>query len=97
MGTWLLHWFLSWTGANNPSGVAYGLWSGFLSDIGEVTLIAAAYAWYRRNNCEVTGCPRLARHATAASHHVCRKHHPDAYLSVEDVHAAHNAALRSTQ
>lgn len=90
MGIW--HWILTVTGSNNTSGVWYGFWSGFGSDLGEVTLVGVLVAQLRARNCEVHGCWRIGRHATAAGHRVCRRHHPDDRLSVADVRAAHDAA-----
>lgn len=85
----LLHFF----GLDSASGTAYLAWSGVLSDLSELTLIAAVAAFLRARNCEVKGCWRLGRHATAAGHKVCRVHHPDDHLTAQKVHDAHHAAL----
>lgn len=88
MGHWLLH-FL---GLDSASGTAYLAWSGAVSDIGELVLIGGLYAFVRRHNCETRHCWRMGRHATAAGHHVCRRHHPDGAPTHADVIAAHDAA-----
>lgn len=93
---WLLHWLAVHTGTINEGGPYYGFWSGFGSDLGEVTLIAALLGMLRQHNCEVKGCPRLGRHLTAAGHRVCRRHHPDGaptHQQVADAHAARKDAL----
>lgn len=87
-----MHWLLHFIGADNLSGTAYGFWSGFGSDIGELAIIGGLISVVRRHNCEVKGCWRLGRHKTAAAHQVCRKHHPDDHLTPQDVTDAHEAA-----
>jgi hypothetical protein len=81
-----------WLGVDDASGRAYLAWSGAGSDISELLLIGALVTFVRRYNCEVRRCWRLGRHATAAQHHVCRKHHPEDHLTAEHVHRAHRAA-----
>lgn len=56
----------------------YNFPSGFGGDITEVTLLAGFFVLYRRHNCQVSGCWRLAWHPSEAhgGHIVCRKHHP---------------------
>jgi hypothetical protein len=90
IGDWLFYEF----GASG-SGSHYGLLSGAVSDVSELAIFGAVYAGLRRVNCPVTGCWRLGLHRTATGHRVCRKHHPDDELTVEHLHAAHYAALRS--
>ena len=63
--TWLSHlwwWIEVHTGTVNESGPFYGFWSGFGSDLGEVTLLAAAYGLYRAHNCHAHRCPWIGRH-----------------------------------
>lgn len=78
---WHTAWF-SWTGADNVSGTAYGLWSGFLSvaippllTVLGMTLVA----WWH-NQCHTRWCFRWARFQDHSEPpHVwrkCRKHHP---------------------
>lgn len=69
------HWFLHWTGSDNVSGPQYGFWSGFGSDIGEVTLVGAVLAAARHKNCHVKGCWRLGHIDPDHGHPACRRHH----------------------
>jgi len=89
-----VHWWLHFFGLDSASGPAYLAWSGALSDLGEITLLAGLIAFLRHRNCEVKGCLRLGRHQTAAGHHVCSRHTPTPHLTAEDIHDAHHAALR---
>ena len=86
-------WIEVHTGVTNEPGPYYGFWSGFGSDLGELALVGGVLTLVRHANCEVHGCWRLGRHTTAAGHRVCRKHHPDEHLTVEQVQAAHDEAL----
>jgi hypothetical protein len=86
--TWLLHLL----GVDNLSGRWYGFWSGFGSDVGEVAIIGGLITMVRHRNCEVHGCWRLGRHATAAGHRVCRRHHPAGRLTAEQVTRDHHQA-----
>lgn len=68
-------------GVTNVSGRWYGFWSGFGSDIGEVTIVTGMLAIYKKHNCHVAWCWRFGRHsftdqATGASYALCRRHHP---------------------
>jgi hypothetical protein len=91
IGDWLF-----WEFGVSGTGSHYGFFSGPGSDISELAVIGAVYAGLRRVNCPITGCWRLGLHRTATGHRVCRKHHPDDKLTVEHLHAAHFAALRSS-
>jgi len=63
-------------GVDNLSGPWYGFWSGFGSDLTEVTgLGLVAYAFWRKHNCHVKGCWRVGWHQ-AGDHVVCARHHP---------------------
>ena len=71
------HDILNFFGVINEGGKGYGFWSGVGSDIGEVALIGAVIAAYRRHNCHVRRCWRLQRHPVEGTPWiVCRKHHP---------------------
>lgn len=85
----MTYWFFHLLGLDDAGGRAYLLWSGV---VGDVTLFGVAYGFLRKHQCEVHHCWRLARHSTAAGHHVCRVHHPDDHLTPELVAAAHEAA-----
>jgi hypothetical protein len=84
-----------WLGLDSASGTPYLAWSGILSDIGELAIIGGLISIYRKHNCEVRRCLRIARHQTAAGHHVCRRHMPGGAPTRQDVTDAHHAALRS--
>jgi hypothetical protein len=90
-GLWA--WLLHWTGADNTSGVIYGFWSGFGSDLGELAIVAGLVGMYRKHTCHVRGCWRLQRRAVAGTEHVvCHKHHPKGEPSHADVLADHKRA-----
>lgn len=62
-------------------GNGYNFWSGFGSDLGEVTLVASAlsliYMMWRKINCHADRCPRIAWHPHGDHDHpVCKHHHP---------------------
>ncbi|MEZ0089919.1 hypothetical protein [Streptacidiphilus sp. EB129] len=84
-----------WLGLDNASGPPYLWWSGAGADLGELAIIGGLVSIYRRHNCEVHRCWRLGRHATAAGHMVCRRHHPLDRLTSADVVSAHEEAGRS--
>ena len=90
-----MHWLAHWLGMDNLSGPVYGFWSGFGSDVGELAIVGGLVSIYRRHNCEVHRCWRLGRHTTAAGHAVCRRHHPDDHLTVQDIDDAHRKAKES--
>lgn len=79
-------------GLDDAAGRWYLWWSGVGADLG---IVGAVYGLYRRHNCEIHRCPRFGRHVTAAGARLCRRHHPDDHLTVEQAHAAHEAARRS--
>lgn len=63
-------------GLDNSSGSVYLFWSGFGSDLGEVTLIGMLIAWYKNHTCHVQKCYRWGKHPF--KHYIlCKKHHPD--------------------
>lgn len=78
------HWLAYQTGSQDLSGVPphYNFWSGFGSDIGEVTIIAGLVTVYKKHNCHVKWCWRIAHHkftepGTGVEYMLCRVHHPD--------------------
>jgi hypothetical protein len=83
---WLYHALIfTW---QDPSG--YNFVSGPLPNI---TLIVGALAIVRHHNCHAKGCLRLGRHPVKGTGYiVCRKHHPDAAPTAEQIHAEHAAA-----
>jgi hypothetical protein len=88
------HWLAVHTGTVNESGPYYGFWSGFGSDLGEVTILGAVVATARHHNCHVKGCWRLGKHQVAGGQFkVCPVHHPaiGQNVTAEDVQAAHDS------
>ncbi len=90
MPGWLVHIL----GLDNGSGRWYLFHSGAGANLGEYAIAVALAAMIRRHNCEVHRCWRLGRHATAAGHVVCRRHHPDGHLTAEAVAAANEEQTR---
>lgn len=84
--TWhiIQHWIAYMTGSQNTSGSPpnYNFWSGFGSDIAEVTIIIGLISVYKKHNCHLRWCWRLAHHkladpVTGIEYMLCRSHHPD--------------------
>jgi len=70
-------WFECHMGQNprcSPS--YYNAWSGWVSDLGEVTLIAGLFAGARHVNCHVKGCWRPGRRVGDTPYLACHVHHP---------------------
>jgi hypothetical protein len=56
----------------------YDFWSGFGADIGELAFVGAAIGLYRKHNCHVHRCWRLAKQQVeGTTWQVCHRHHPD--------------------
>lgn len=96
-----LHWFAVHTGTSQETSVYYAFWSGFGSDLGEVTLISAVVASvitaYRHHNCHVAGCRRIGKPVEGTPYLACHIHHPahegnKRNVSVAQITAAHAAA-----
>jgi hypothetical protein len=86
------HWLAYMTGSLNTPGAPpnYNFWSGSGSDLGEITIIAGLIAVYRKHNCHVLRCWRLARLPVPGTPYVtCRKHHPHGAPTAEQVVADH--------
>ena len=71
---WL--WIEIHTGTVNESGPYYGFWSGFGSDIGEVTILGSIIIGARHINCAEKGCWRLGHVIPGTTVRTCHKHHP---------------------
>lgn len=88
---WLVHlwgWIEFHTGTVNESGPYYGFFSGFGSDLGEIALIGGLIAIYRKHNCHVKGCFRIAKHSVEGTPFItCKKHHPN--MPKEDITVAY--------
>jgi hypothetical protein len=67
----------------------YNFWSGIGADVGQIALFGAAIGLYRKHNCHVHRCWRIAKqHVEGTSWMVCHRHHPDGKPT-----EAHMAAL----
>ncbi len=92
----LWSWVEIHTGAQDEGKSYYGFFSGFGSDLSEITLVTGLVIAYRRIECHTPGCHRIGRHATADGlYKLCRKCHPDVAnkgASLEEIHASHKAA-----
>lgn len=87
------HWIEIHTGTVNESGPYYGFWSGFGSDLGELTIVAGILAAYRHHNCHVGGCWRLGKPVEGTAYTACPRHHPahagkKRAVSLEAIHKA---------
>lgn len=81
--TWVLHWLWVHTGTGDEAGPWYAFWSGFGSDLGEVTLAGAAFGAYYKHRCH--GCWRIGRH-TVDGTPWCNKHHQAARSTERGAH-----------
>jgi hypothetical protein len=77
-----VNWLLHVMGVDNVSGRWYGFWSGFGGDVAILaSILAAPILLYRKHNCGIRWCWRIARHDFTdpdggITHHLCRTHHP---------------------
>ena len=77
----LQHWLAIHTGTLNEPGPFYGFFSGFGSDMAEVTLIGGMAAVYRKHSCHRRWCLRFGHYdftdeATGLTFRLCRRCHP---------------------
>src|SRR6266568_2790913 len=85
---WLLHlrnlggWLQLHLGIVDEAGPYYGFWSGFGSDIAELSILGATgtavYQLTKKFNCHAPGCWRVGNHPAAGGQFMlCYRHHPD--------------------
>jgi len=85
---WLLHvphlgnWLQVHLGIVDESGPYYGFWSGFGSDLAEISILGAVgtavYQLVKKFNCHQPGCWRVGTHPAAGGQFMlCYRHHPD--------------------
>lgn len=94
------HWLAYATGSYNVQGVAhnYNAFSGSISDIGEITLVAsvlasAALIWRTHTCHRYWWCWRHPHYALDGTpYKMCAKHHPDDVPTMADALAAHETA-----
>jgi hypothetical protein len=93
------HWLASVTGSENTPGTPpnYNFWSGFGSDIAEVTILIGLISLYKKKNCHKRWCWRIGHHDykdpdTGLTYMLCRAHHPDhpgRHLSADIIASIH--------
>ena len=72
----------------------YDFWSGFGADIGGLAFLGAGFGVYRKHNCHVHGCWRIAKQAiVGTSWVVCHHHHPEGRPTAEQVAQVHSKIL----
>ena len=76
------HWLAVHTGTVNETGPYYGFWSGFGSDLAELSILGAigtgVYQLVKKYNCHEPGCWRVGTHPAAGGQFLlCYRHHPD--------------------
>lgn len=81
-GAAINHWIAIHTGVVDEAGPYYAFWSGFGSDLAELSLVGAVvtgvYQLARKWNCHQPGCLRLGTHqAAGGTFNLCYRHHPD--------------------
>jgi hypothetical protein len=78
----------------SDGGAWYNFWSGLGADIGGLTLLCGAYGIYRKHNCHVGGCWRIAKQQViGTSWMVCHRHHPEGRPTAEQVAQVHSKIL----
>jgi hypothetical protein len=85
------HWLAVHTGTVNEAGPYYGFFSGFGSDIGEVTILGGVITIYRGHNCHTKGCWRVGVHTTPTGYKLCKKcvAKPKSTLTLHPIHPDH--------
>lgn len=66
-----MHWLSDFMGLSG-TGRVYAFWSGFGSDLGEVTLLGGIAVYLRHHNCHTHGCWRLGHPRDGVVQ--CRRH-----------------------
>lgn len=79
MNAWAVFLHVLGVEPRSPS-TAYNFWSGFGSDLTELTAAAVfIVAWWHKHNCQEDGCRRIGHHITVedSGHQFrrCRRHH----------------------
>ena len=100
--TWLFVHLSQETGTSNSASRAYDFWSGFGSDLGELTLVGAvvgsAYGFYRSHQCQNANCwigpswfRRFGSNVTKNGHKLCKVciTLPNIELDIHPIHEDH--------
>jgi hypothetical protein len=81
-----------WIGSDG--GTWYNFWSGLGADIGGLAFVGAGIGLYRKHNCHVAGCWRIAKQqVVGTSWVVCHHHHPEGRPTAEQVAQVHSKIL----
>ena len=74
----------------------YNFWSGLGADIGGLAFVGAGIGLYRKHNCHVHGCWRIAKQqVVGTSWVVCHRHHPEGRPTAEQVAQVHSRILKA--
>jgi hypothetical protein len=84
----LYFWF---TGANDESGRAYGIWSGFGGSVPDFLLLGGAVTYYRTHVCHNATCHKIGRHTTPQGYRLCKRcvAKPADQLELHAIHEDH--------
>jgi hypothetical protein len=74
----------------------YDFWSGLGADLGGLAFVGAGLGLYRKHNCHVHGCWRIAKQQViGTSWVVCHHHHPQGRPTAEQVAEVHSQVLQA--
>jgi hypothetical protein len=81
------HWLAVHTGSANTPGSPpnYNFWSGFGSDVQELTLLGVVAGMWHHVNCHDPGCWRIGRHKVDGTPY-CNRHHEAARRQLRGTH-----------
>ena len=78
----------------SDGGSFYNFWSGLGADIGGLAFVGAGIGIYRKHNCHVSGCWRIAKQQViGTSWMVCHHHHPEGRPTAEQIAQVHSRIL----
>jgi len=74
----------------------YNFWSGIGADLGGFAVVGALVGVYRKHNCHVHGCWRIAtQQVVGTSWVVCHHHHPEGRPTAEQIAQVHSRILKA--
>lgn len=80
----MIHGILHVLGIDTQQSYWYDFWSGIAT---QASLVFVGVGLYRKHNCHVSWCWRLAKHPVEGTPYtVCRRHHPELPRSVDHLH-----------
>jgi hypothetical protein len=72
----------------------YNFWSGIGADLGGFAVLGALVGVYRKHNCHVHGCWRIAKQqVVGTSWVVCHHHHPEGHPTAQQIAQVHSRNL----